>query len=63
MGVSEDRRQRTEDSNVARMKPRGIRVSHCSRVSFLNQFYTKICKKQGGWVSISEYENKETKGL
>ena len=42
MGVSEDRGQKTEDGNVARMKPRGIRD---------NVANIKICKKRGGWVA------------
>ncbi len=42
MGVSEDRGQKTEDGNVARMKPRGIRD---------NVANIKICEKRGGMGS------------
>jgi len=54
MGVSEDRRQRTKDSNVARMKP--AEYGNCTMLSsapvFRSSTTGKIYKKRGGWVFL-----------
>ncbi len=57
--VAEDRRQKTENSNVARMKP--AEYGNCTQLSsvpvFVPQHYAKIYKKQGGWVAKDRGQN------